>query len=210
MIEFKKQRRTDVKTETDMSCYEKMIPSPKNYNKISEAVFARNTTISGDFHSAVQVFKEYAGKAHGLLFTEGDDFTVCLDKSLEEGEYAIVSTEEKVTVTAGGREGAGYALATLLQLIENRNGKAALGCFDISDKADNGYRGLMIDCARNAHPLPLLKKYVDLCFFYKIKYLHLHFTDDQAYTLPSRFLPRLTSEHNHYTEAEIAELVQYA
>ena len=113
-------------------------------------------------------------------------------------------------MTAGGSEGASYALASLVQIIENDGGKARLAEFYMRDKADNDYRGLMIDCARNHHPLSILKKYVDLCWFYKIKYLHLHLTDDQAYTIPSKVFPRFTTPHNCYTEQEIAELVQYA
>ncbi len=192
-----------------MSCYEKMIPSPKLLFE-NDGIFIHDTTISGEFEGAIEVFKSYARKAHCLEFTEGNDFALCLDASLDAGEYTVNSTEGMVMICAGGSEGASYALATLLQLMENSDGKVLLPAFEIHDKADNGYRGLMIDCARNAHSLPLLKKYIDLCWFYKIKYIHLHFTDDQAYTLPSKLLPRLTSEHNCYTEEDIAELVQYA
>ncbi len=192
-----------------MNCYEKMIPSPK-YLYESGGLFSHKATVSGDFPHAIEVFKAYAKKAVGLDFTEGNDFTVCLDESLDEGEYAVFSTEGAVEITAGGSEGASYALASLLQIIENKDGNAVAPALEIRDKADNGYRGLMIDCARKHHPLSLLKYYVDLCWFYKIKYIHLHFTDDQAYTLPSRLFPRLTSRHNHYTENEISELVAYA
>ena len=192
-----------------MSCYEKMIPSPKLLF-VNDGIFIHETTISGEFEGAIEVFKSYAKKAHCLEFTEGNDFVLCLDASLDAGEYTVSSTEGMVMIWAGGSEGASYALATLLQLMDNSDGKALLPAFEMHDKADNSYRGLMIDCARNAHPLPQLKKYIDLCWFYKIKYIHLHFTDDQAYTLPSKLLPRLTSEHNRYTEEEIAELVQYA
>ena len=157
-----------------MSCCEKMIPSPKFFNIISNTAFAHDLTIGGSFKDAIDVFKSYAQKALKIDFSEGNDFNVCLDESLEKGEYTITSTEEKVEIFAGGDEGANYALATLLILMEIKEGKAFLPCFEMRDKADNDYRGLMIDCARNVHPLPLLKKYIDLCWFYKIKYLHLH------------------------------------
>ena len=193
-----------------MSCREKMIPSPKYFYEKSGEAFARKPTISGDFKDALNVFAVYAKKAFDLDFSPGNDFTICLDKSLEAGGYTIISTESKVEIAAGGSEGASYALATLLQIIESKDGQLYLPAFELRDKADNDYRGLMIDCARNVHPLPLLLKYIDLCWFYKIKYLHLHLSDDQAYTLPSKIMPQLTSEHNHYTEEEIASLVSYA
>ncbi len=193
-----------------MSCCEKMIPSPKYFCEISREIFAHKPTISGDFVEAVKVFKSYAQKALKIDFSAGNDFTICLDESFEECEYAIFSTESKVEISAGGEEGANYALATILQLAENKEGEICLSSFEMRDKADNDYRGLMIDCARNHHPFSLLLKYIDLCWFYKIKYLHIHFTDDQAYTLPSKVLPDVTSENNHYTEEEIASLVEYA
>ena len=196
-------------SETAMGCYDNMIPSPK-FLCNTDDYFCHGTTISGDFENAVEIFKGYVKKAFDLDFTEGNDFILSLDESLDAGEYTILSTEGQVVMTAGASEGASYALASLVQVMQNYEGKALIANFEMHDKADNDYRGVMIDCARNVHPLPLLKKYVDLCWFYKIKYLHLHFTDDQAYTLPSKLFPKLTSTHNHYTGEEIRALVQYA
>ncbi len=192
-----------------MTFYEKMIPTPKFVCGTGKKYF-HAPAISGEFKTATDTFRYYAKKALSLDFTEGNDITLCLDESLECGEYTLSSTEGIIMITAGGSEGASYALATLLQITENKDGMAYVPSLEIHDKADNGYRGLMIDCARHHHPLSLLKKYIDLCWLYKIRCLHLHFTDDQAYTLPSKLLPRLTSEHNHYTEEEISELVRYA
>ena len=80
----------------------------------------------------------------------------------------------------------------------------------LTDTADFEYRGLLIDCARSFHDLDELKKYVNLCAFYKIRFLHIHFSDDQSYTLPSEKFPKLPTEGRCYTFAEIAELDSYA
>ncbi len=193
-----------------MSCYEKMIPQPKLYVEKSIKKHLYTPTISGDFSSVADAFKDYAQKAYNLEFSEGNHIVLSHSSSLEKGEYAIDATEEYIKISASDSEGANYALSSLLQIIEEKNGNICLDDVEIRDKADNNYRGLMIDCARNHHPLSLLKKYVDLCWFYKIKYLHLHFTDNEAYTLPSKVFPLATSAENNYSEAEIAELVEYA
>ncbi len=198
------------KKENYMSFFEKMIPQPKSFSENEGVEYSYSPDISGDFESSIRVFKAYAKKAYNIEFGEGESIKVCLDESLSDGEYTICAGKEGIIIKAGASEGAGYALATLLQIIEKRENKIFLPFCEIYDKADNDYRGLMIDCARNAHPLPLLKKYIDACWFYKIKYFHLHFTDNEAYTLPSKVLPMLTSEENHYTEDEIADLVSYA
>lgn len=192
-----------------MGCYEKMIPSPKMLCD-SDVYCLHGGTIGGDFESAIEIFRSYAKKAHGIEFSQGDSIVLCADSTLEAGEYRITSHKDSVKIWASDSEGASYALASLLQLMENEDGCVKLPVFDMRDKANNDYRGLMIDCARNHHPVSLLKKYTDLCWLYKIKYLHLHLTDDQAYTLPSKRFPSLTTPHNCYSEEEIAELVQYA
>lgn len=193
-----------------MSFFEKIIPQPKDISINEGAEYYYSPEISGDFEDSIAVFCDYAKKAYDIEFSAGEAIKVCFDEELSAGEYTLSADEKGIFIKAGECTGAGYALATLLQMIEIKDGRLCLCKCEIKDHADNDYRGLMIDCARNAHPLPLLKKYIDACWFYKIKYLHLHFTDNEAYTLPSKVLPRLTSEENHYTEAEIASLVAYA
>ena len=63
-----------------------MIPSPKFFNIISNTAFAHDLTIGGSFKDAIDVFKSYAQKALKIDFSEGNDFNVCLDESLEKGE----------------------------------------------------------------------------------------------------------------------------
>ena len=81
---------------------------------------------------------------------------------------------------------------------------------EIQDTPDCSWRGMMVDLARDFHKLPVLYDYVDLCRFYKIRYLHLHFTDDQSYTLPSRAYPALSTPNRNYTEDELKGLMAYA
>ena len=68
----------------------------------------------------------------------------------------------------------------------------------------------MVDLARQWHPFEELFAYVDLCWLYKIKFLHLHFVDTQSYTLPSAVLPGISTPGRHYTPEQIAELRAYA
>ena len=49
-----------------------------------------------------------------------------------------------------------------------------------------------------------------LCFFYKVKYLNLHFADNKIYTLPSRAFPKLCVDGMYYTEEQIRHLREYA
>ena len=187
----------------------KIIPSPKS--AIADGSFSfHGLGISGDFKEAAESFIYYAQKALSLEFTEGEDILISTDSSMEKGEYSLIVSDGAITASAADSEGANHALASLLQLAENKNGRLYVENITLRDKADSSYRGCMIDCARNSHPLKNLIHYVDMCWLYKLSHLHLHFTDNEAYTLPSKLFPKLTTKHNSYTEEEIAVLVKYA
>ena len=107
-----------------------------------------------------------------------------------------ITLGDSVTVTAAGGAGWQNGVSTLIQLMEKAEDAAhtrTLAEGEIDDAPGCSWRGLMVDLARDFHEFPVLLEYVDLCRFYKIRTLHLHFTDDQSYTLPSRAFPRLST-----------------
>lgn len=71
------------------------------------------------------------------------------------------------------------------------------------------WRGIMIDVARYYVPIATLRRLVDLAAHDRLNVLHLHFTDNEAWRLPSRRYPRLPSRL-HYSEAALRELNAYA
>ena len=80
----------------------------------------------------------------------------------------------------------------------------------IQDQPDSTYRSIMLDVARAWHRPETIKKIIDLCRWYKINYLHLHLTDDSAFTFPSDQFPELATENHSYTKAQLVALNQYA
>lgn len=155
----------------------------------------------------VDVFCISVRKMFGLEFQKkAGGIRLVLDKSLEEEAYIIEMTNEMV-IKAADYQGCAYGIATALQLIDEHLAPDKLR---IEDKPDKDYRGLMIDLARKWHPFAKVLHYVDVCFFYKVKYLHLHFMDDQGYTLPSVVFPKLSVPGKSYTFEEIQRLCIYA
>lgn len=131
------------------------------------------------------------------------------DGCISEG-YTIDITPDGVTVGFCVDNSLSYALSAIAQLAFCENGQLYLPCCHIEDAADRCYRGLMVDLARRWHPFEYLLGYVDLCWYYRMSVLHLHFTDTQSYTLPSEAFPKLPSENRHYTREQIAYLNEYA
>ncbi len=187
----------------------KLVPAPKEIkgeDKVTEYKASIYTDVQ-EWNESVRVFVQYADKLNNISFMNNDDGIVLIkDASLKNGEYRIENTK----IYAKDPDGINYALATVLQLIQKSDNGIYLPEVSIHDYPDSEYRGLMIDFARDWHDFKYLLNYVDMCYYYKVKVLQLHFTDTQSYTLPSKIYPKLSSVNRHYTFEEINTLVEYA
>ncbi len=191
-----------------------IIPFPHKMSLTEEkATLASTVTTTSDiFRDAVDTLTDYARRTHGISLTEKHNGSVVfkVEATLPHEGYRITATDAKVVIEAADERGAQNAAVTLLQIMESSDSGFSIPLGTIEDAPDCSWRGMMIDLARDFHELPVLYEYVDLCRFYKIKYLHLHFTDDQSYTLPSRAYPALSTEGRSYTEEELRGLIAYA
>lgn len=182
-----------------------VIPQPKRITQKAGRVLPGRIERNEGF-AAVTAFEDYRAR---LGLAQGAAPIHCLrDESLPAGAYRL-DAGEAVTLSAPDETGMHHALATLTQLTAtaDKDGFAAVA---IEDAADYPYRGLMIDTARIFHPLENLLSCVDLCWLYKLSHLHIHFTDDQSYTLPSEVFPKLPTPGKSYTKEETASLAAYA
>ncbi len=189
-----------------------LVPTPKTVNNSGKAMLYKTTVRENEeFAEAIDAFVDYASRLE-IDFTKDKkgDFLLSKDDTLQSGAYRLAVSESGVMLAASDETGMQHAFATVLQLMEKADGGVYLPVGEITDSADCEYRGMMVDLARNWHDFSYLLSYVDMCYYYKISVLHLHFTDDQSYTLPSALYPELSTEGRHYTREQIAELVAYA
>jgi len=141
------------------------------------------------------------------------DIVLELDSKLKGEGYRLAV--DRQAVASGGNPGAvANATVSILQAISGKGNAAALPRMLIQDDSDNHYRGLMIDVARKYHSIGNLKQIVRMCRFYKIRYLQLHLTDDQAFMFPTKAFPKVLEKSqnggNAYTVEELKDLVAYA
>ncbi len=189
-----------------------LIPTPKVLNKndgcckLPRVIFTEHECflpIANAFcASANKIFKKSFSLAEGGIL-------LCYDASIASDAYTL-DTCDGIVLRASSTEGMSYAVATLLQMVARVDTELFVGRAHIEDAPDKDYRTLMVDLAREWHPVSTIYKYIDVCFMLKIRYLHLHFIDDQAYTLPSRVLPNLTKYNRHYTFEDIESFRKYA
>ncbi len=134
------------------------------------------------------------------------------EEKKQTGQYEVLLNKEevKINIPKENLKCLQNALITLLQLIrENEHGYCVpLG--RIQDYPFAKYRGLMVDVARKKHKLVDLEKLIMLCVWYKINYLHIHFSDKQSYTLPSKAFPDLPTRWHHFTAEDIKMLNKLA
>ena len=163
------------------------------------------------FDGCASVFADYAEKAFGIPWKKGEGgVSMVADGSLSNEEYAIVSDEKGTVLSASTEKGMHNALADLLSCIVKEGGTLSVPLITARHAPDCPYRGLMIDLARQWHPIGYLLEYVDLCWKNRASHIQLHFTDSQSFTLPICSYPELSTEGRTYTKEEIGLLVRYA
>ena len=135
-----------------------------------------------------------------------------------EGAYRMTA-EDSVTIEGFDYRAVAEGTATLLQAIQRVEDFAVLPAMTIRDWPHADYTGIMLDVARQANSCEEICRCIQICRAYKVRYLQLHLTDDQAWTFPSTGYPKLGtmngSAHGgpvppRYDLAELKSLVQFA
>ena len=191
---------------------ELILPAPKNV-QVYEGELTITAGISFDVPSwdnYAETFRSALEKIFECKIEYGSGVLLKSDTTLLPSSYVIDTLGDQMIISAADDEGICYGIATAIQLITVQDKRICVARTHIEDIPDKSFRGLMIDLARKWHPASKIYQYIDICFMLKLKYLHLHFIDDQNYTLPSRAFPKLMKANRHYTEEDISRFCSYA
>ena len=142
------------------------------------------------------------------------------DTLLAKEEYQLMVDEDEIVLKASQNQGIIYALTTLRQLIMRSEG-GVLPVLTLQDKPQYGYRGLMLDCSRHFWTVDELEKTIHCIAFFKLNYLHLHLTDNNAWRMEIEKYPNLVKAGNYYrdypelsgkyyTKEDMKRVVRYA
>lgn len=192
-----------------------VIPYPQNVIHKSG-----NMDISQGFEIVISSFKmepllnrlkeDYRLLLHKDLNTSKDSdlpkFWLIIDDNFPN-EYYELSIQKSIVIKAGSFQALNYGINTFWQLLQEDQSVPKI---KIKDQPDLPFRALMIDCARQWHPIENLKSIIRLAAFYKINYVQLHLTDDQLFTFQSDFYPELATKNRSYSKAELRALNDYA
>lgn len=135
------------------------------------------------------------------------DIALSIDPALPNEKHKVV-VSDRVTVQGGNYVGVAMGTATVLQALRPDGRTFALPRMTVVDWPFAPYTGTMHDIARRLNSIDDLKQLVVLARLYKMKYVHLHMTDDQLFTFPStKFAAKLPGV---YKLDELKGLVKFA
>jgi hexosaminidase len=130
------------------------------------------------------------------------------DKTLGAEGYRL-KVDKDIRITAATETGLFWGTRTALQLLANGPGQP-VSRMSIFDKPLIPLRIVMIDVARQFHSIGFHRQFVKKLASYKLNAYHIHFSDDQSYTLPSDKYPSLPTPNRHYAKEELEALVRLA
>ena len=176
-----------------------LVPWPKSIHLAGGSMVfnpgSRIVTADAQLLPLAKILAEEIHLAHGadLPVARGDarsgDVVLSLNKrrtkgyTLEVGDKAVVSGADYIATAQG--------TVTLLQAMRNSFDKITLPWMTIEDEPYFAYCGAMLDIARKPHSIATLKRCVLAARMYKIRFIQLHMSDENAWTFPSTAYPQL-------------------
>ncbi len=132
----------------------------------------------------------------GIYATSGQKTVIrlLLDKKMSENReyYSLRVHNGEITILGRTQAALINGVKTLIAALDHSKGHRLQNCFVI-DWPDFGYRGVMLDIARNYVVNPeQMKRFIDLLAYYKFNVIQFHFADDEAWRLEIPGFPELT------------------
>lgn len=188
-----------------------IIPNPKFVKPVCRTL-SLSPVVSYDeaFADCAKTFISTSKRLFNVDFTLGEGgVTFKKIEGLEKEEYNVTVSKNGIVIEATESDGAHNAAATAYQLLNEKDGVLSATYCQISDKPDCSYRAIMLDMPANMRTFEQVLHYADICYLYKIKYLHLHLADNGGYNLPSKKFPKLPTPGKHYSLEQINALRKY-
>ena len=189
----------------------KLIPTPREVVRLSGSIaLTDNMSIaykSAELSPLATVLASELNKTGELRARvtadakNGARITLELSPNLKSEGYQI-RVDSAVHISGGSYAGVAYGTVTFLQAVQVIRGKASCPRFTATDEPAYRYRGALLDLGRKYHTPAGIEQVIELCRIYKIRYLHLHLTDDQLFMFPSTHFPALGKSNREFARFE--------
>lgn len=162
----------------------------KDRNTPADKIYAENEELIKGKAGAYDIVPSFKSVKLGDGTYTGGEKTAKLIKHDNPEFYRLTVTPQGITIEGASQKAIYTASRTLDKLLRVNGGK--LPAAVVEDYPDYGYRGVMIDIARNYQSLDQMKKFVDVMADYRLNHLQFHFIDDEGWRLEIPGLPELT------------------
>jgi N-acetyl-beta-hexosaminidase len=126
-----------------------------------------------------------------------------------QAEGYKIKIDDRVTVSAKAATGYFHGMQTLLQSLVTSKDRRTLSRGSGYDYPGYKERGVMLDVGRKFFEVAYIKKTIRDLAWYKLNFLHLHFTEWHSFRLQSTLFPGLAASES-YSKHDIAEIEAYA
>ncbi|HYK76074.1 MAG TPA: family 20 glycosylhydrolase [Daejeonella sp.] len=134
-----------------------------------------------------------------LVNSGGAAKTIILKKDTISGDenYRLEVSKKEILIRASSPAGAFYGIQSLKTLLpaqawKGQSKNIRVPGVSVEDGPRFGFRGFMMDVARNFQPKSEVLKVLDVMALYKLNVFHFHFNDDEGWRLEIPGLPELT------------------
>ncbi|HEV2669997.1 MAG TPA: family 20 glycosylhydrolase, partial [Gemmatimonadales bacterium] len=116
-------------------------------------------------------------------------------QSSPEAYELVIDPTTGIRIVGVSPAGVFYGLQSLRTVLTPpaKGSGLVLPALRVVDAPRFGYRGFMLDVARNFHPKPAVLRTLDLMARYKLNVFHMHLTDDEGWRVEIAGLPELTT-----------------
>ncbi len=181
-----------------------ILPLPSSMDLSSDQHFFFNKKASLTLPEALsdaqeKAITEHLSKYVSISVKSGDKGTIAcsIEPNMNPEQYNLSIKTDHISIKAGDAAGIFYGIQSIVQLIEPTHpeddvDEVKIPVGEISDQPRFGYRGFMLDVARNFHKKDKVLQVLDLMSRYKLNKFHFHFMDDEGWRLEIPDLPELT------------------
>ncbi len=162
----------------------------------------------------IEALTQYETRVNAQVSESQATIRMEIDETLPEHSYELL-VNDHITLTGHSAAAVALAMPSVLQSMEQVGAQYGLPKMKMIDAPDYDYRAVMLDVARRWHPLTTLYETIDMMWYYKLNYLHLHLSDNRRVAFPLDKYPKLQAmgpkgERHYYTRSELEALVSYA
>ena len=128
------------------------------------------------------------------------------DRTIGSEGY-VMEIGKTISISANTPKGVFYGMQTLLQIFKQDH-KVVMG--KAVDYPEIAERGMMMDVARDYFEVEYIESVIRKLAWMKMNFIHMHFTDAEAFRLKSDLFPGLAHPTEHYTKDDIRRIQDYA